>query len=107
MGAVIEMLPRLTTVCLQITNTGDKLNERDWSGLLASVQSNVVVMFAYEIMFCGSGNPILSGQNACWIFTLPKKHLLDLRDELIHTQKLVPETTITVLTGKTEKLAPE
>lgn len=77
----------MSTVCIQIGNSDNKLTQEDWSQFIADV--NEVISLYGDIHFAGGSSPEKPWQNYCWVFNSDNPDTLELIRQRVEVIKHV------------------
>lgn len=91
----------MRTVVIQIGNSDDKLNQRDWSAFVKCVQL-VVNKHVDQIHFEGASASVAPWQNCCWVLSVDKSNIDILREQLVSACYLYRQDSLTWLAGDIE-----
>lgn len=88
------------SIAIQIGNSDDKLEQREWAAFVASVQG-AVEQAASEIHFVGASGATAPWQNAAWIFECDGRAVAVLRERLKEMREHWRQDSIAWTEGET------
>lgn len=89
------------TVTIQISNSDNKLSQREWAGFVAELQ-NVVQTLCSKMHFVGGSDTFAPWKNACWVADVPDEKIDELRTVIRRIRKSYQQDSAAVTCGVTE-----
>ena len=93
------------TATVQIGNSDDKLTQSEWSAFQSAAWATIQ-LWAGVIHFEGHSAPMVSWQNACWVFEIQDANLTHLRGALANVARRYRQDSIALTLGVTEFVTP-
>lgn len=90
----------MTTICLQIGNSDDKLSQKSWRDFLIEV-GGVLEIYS-ELHFAGFSNPVAPWQNAAYVFNATEEMTAHLKDRIKKISLKYSQDSIAWLEGEIE-----